>query len=423
MIALFPHCGFLSETSRMLAIAQALRARGEEVVLATHGGPYTRVLDDAGEAYTLLTPVMNDARCRAYVDGVVSIGNPGAPLQARDEVLESVRSEADFLRACGARMAVIGFTLTLYLSSRVAGVPLATAHGGSMVPPVFERSLAPAPTQAPMPLLDWLPKPALRWMANHGMARLRAPVAFLNTVAADLGVERVPSLAALMLGDLTLVTDVPEVLGVPSDELDGWRPRDPARYRLSTRLRYTGPIHARLARPIPAHVRGFLDRERPTAYVALNSTHAAFVRRVVAGVRAAGLRAIVATTVHTLEDLAGDDVALCDILPSHEIMPLMDVAVIMGGQGSVQTAMCAGIPFLGFPLHPEQELNVGLGVRHGMAIGIGPRHVSESRVADAVIRLVREPAYAHAARRVQTLYDGIDGPTRAATLICEYLAS
>jgi UDP:flavonoid glycosyltransferase YjiC (YdhE family) len=37
MIALFPNCGFLSETSRMLHIAQALRQQGEPVCIATHG--------------------------------------------------------------------------------------------------------------------------------------------------------------------------------------------------------------------------------------------------------------------------------------------------------------------------------------------------------------------------------------------------
>ena len=48
MIALFPHCGFLSETSRMLAIHEALRAAGHPVCVATHGGPWESLLDRAG---------------------------------------------------------------------------------------------------------------------------------------------------------------------------------------------------------------------------------------------------------------------------------------------------------------------------------------------------------------------------------------
>ena len=70
-------------------------------------------------------------------------------------------------------------------------------------------------------------------------------------MAAELGVEPVPSFAALLLGDLTLVTDVPELLGLPRAEVDGWTPRDPRRYRPVTGLRYTGPLYAHLDLAIP----------------------------------------------------------------------------------------------------------------------------------------------------------------------------
>jgi UDP:flavonoid glycosyltransferase YjiC (YdhE family) len=407
----------------MLAIATALQARGERVCIATHGGPYTRVLDDAGVPYTLLTPVMDAARCSEYVQGIVTLGKPGARLQSAEEVHESVRSEVAFLQECGATMAVIGFTLSLYLSSRMVGIPLATSHGGSFVPPVFERGLAPTPTQAPMPGADWLPGFLLRFMANNGPPRMQQPVAFLNEVADELGVEPVPSLAALMLGDLTLVTDVPDVLGIPADILDAWRPSGRAGYRAKTRLRYTGPLHAQLQVPVPTAVQSFLDRARPTAYVALNSSTPAFIRRVVAGVRAAGLRLIVSATVHELASFAGDDVVVGGVLPSHLIMPHMDLAVIMGGQGSVQTAMCSGTPFIAFPLQPEQELNVGIGVRHGMALGIGPRHMTEERVAAAARRMMGDSSFRVAAQRVQALYAGVDGPANAAEAIVDYLSN
>ena len=157
MIVLLPNCAFLSETSRMLHIAQALQARGETVALATHGGPYTTVLEQAGMPCTLLPPVMDDARSANYVRDVVQIGKPGVQLQPPDEVRRSVEAEVAFFRETEARMAVTGFTLTAYLSTRVAGIPLAASHGGSYVPPVFEHGLAPAPTTMPMPGAEWLP--------------------------------------------------------------------------------------------------------------------------------------------------------------------------------------------------------------------------------------------------------------------------
>lgn len=423
MIVLMPHCGFLSETSRMLHIAQALRARGEQVTLATHGGPYARVLDDAGIGYTLLTPVMDDARCAQYLRDLVQIGRPGVQLQAPDEVRQSVAAEVAFFRATGARMAVTGFTLTAYLSTRVAGIPLAASHGGSYVPPVFERGLAPVPTTMPIPGTEWLPKWLKRKMANSSVSHMTWPVTFLNTVAAELGVEPVPSLAALMLADLTLVTDVPEVLGVTARDLKAWNPARPAAYRKGCRLVYVGPMFARLDVPIPADVQAFMDDPRPTAYVVLSSSTPGLLRAVTARAREAGLRVIVGATLHDLGPNADPDVVVAGILPSHLIMSHVDVAITMGGQGSVQTAMSCGTPLAGIPLHPEQELNVDLAARQGMALAVAPRHARTDRMTSAIHRLASEAGFKQQARRVQSLYAKCDGARDAATAITDYLSA
>jgi UDP:flavonoid glycosyltransferase YjiC (YdhE family) len=420
MIVLMPHCGFLSETSRMLHIARALQARGETVALATHGGPYTRVLDAAGMPWTPLEPALDDARCASYLRDLVQIGRPGVRLQPRDEVRRSVATEAAFLRDKGARAVVIGFTLTAYLSSRVAGIPLVASHGACYVPPVFERGLAPVPTTMPIPGTEWLPAWLKRKMANAGAQRLTDPTRFLNDVADELGVERVPTLAALMLGDLTLVTDVPQVLGVPQAELEAWRPRGAA-YRPGTRLVYSGPLFAQLDLPLPPAVQPFLDRSRPTVYVVLSSSTPQMLRAVVARVRAAGVRVIVGATIHDFGPVTDADVVVAGLLPSHSIMPCVDAVVCMGGQGTVQTAMASGVPLVGIPLHPEQELNVDLAVRHGMGLAIAPRHAGTARLTEAVRRVVHEPAFASQARGVQRHYAGVDGAARAADAIRAYL--
>jgi UDP:flavonoid glycosyltransferase YjiC (YdhE family) len=422
MIVLMPHCGFLSETSRMLGIARALQAQGEEVALATHGGPYTRVLDEAGMPYELLAPVMDGERCRQYLADLVQIGRPGVQLQPPDEVRRSVEAELAFFRAKRARMVVIGFTLTAYLSARAAGIPLAASHGGSYVPPVFERGLAPVPTTMPMPGTEWLPAWLKGKLANSGAQRMRGPVKFLNVVAAELGVELVPTLAALMLGDLTLVTDVPEVLGVPRQDLEAWRPSRPAAYRRGTQLVYVGPLFARLEMPVPAAVQPFLDGSRPTAYVVLSSSTPQMLRDAAARVREAGVRVIVGATIHDSGGSDGDaDVVVCGILPSHRIMPHVDVVITMGGQGSVQTAMASGTPLVGIPLHPEQELNVALAARQGMAIALAPRHVATPRMTQAVRRILEDPSFKAQALRARQLYAGIDGARQAADAIRSHL--
>lgn len=417
MIALFPNCGFLSETSRMLSIAKALQAQGEPVCIATHGGPYTRVLDEAGMPYTLLEPRMDDTRCRQFLRDLVQIGRPGVRLLSADEVRRSVAAEADFLRAQGARMLVIGFTLTGFLSSRVAGIPLAASHGASYVPPVFERGLAPVPTTMSIPGTEWLPAWLKRRIANGGAQRLTDPVRFLNDVASELGVEPVPTLAALMLGDLTLVTDVPEVLGIPSADLEAWRPTRPKTYRPATRLVYTGPLFAKLDLPIPAQALSFLDGAQPTAYVVLSSASPRMLRSAVQRVRQAGLRVLVGATIHDFGPVDDPGIVVCGILPSHMIMSKVDLAVTMGGQGSVQTAMASGTPVIGIPLHAEQELNIDLAARHGAGLAIAPRHVDSQRLTAAVRRVMGDARFAAGAAQVKAWYAGVDGASLAAQAI------
>jgi len=423
MIALMPNCAFLSETSRMLHIAQALRVQGEPVCLATHGGPYAAVLTEAGEPFTRLPPHFDAARCETFLRDLIQIGRPGVRMQPPDEVRRSVAAEAAFLRETGARAVVSGFTLTTYLSARVAGIPLVTSHGGSYVPPMLEKGLAPAPTTMPIPGTEWLPAALKRRMANSATMRMTGPTAFLNGVAAELGVEPVPTLAALMLGDLTLVTDCAEVLGLSDVELAAWRPRRPQAYRAGTRLVATGPLFARLDLPVPPAVEPFLDQSQPTALVVLSSSTPQMLRQVVQRVRAAGPRVIVGATIHDYGPNDDPGVVVAGLLPNHRVMPRVNVAVTMGGQGTVQTAMASGTPLLGIPLHPEQELNVDLAARHGAGLALAPRHVDTPRLTAAVRQLLTDPRHAAAAARVQAWYRDVDGAANAARAIRDWLAT
>lgn len=423
-IALLPHCGFLSETSRMLAIAEALREAGAEVHLATHGGPFEHVITDAGWPLRRLEPVPDDARRERFIEGIVNIGQPGRRLMTADEVREGVRHEVAWLREIGARAVVTGFTLTALLSSRVVGAMLVASHGGSFVGPAFDHGLAPAPTQMPIPGTEWLPAAAKRWLANQGPQRMTGPARFLNDIAAELGVEPVPSLAALMMGDLTLLTDTPGVLGLTAAQVSRWQPRQPAAYRSNPKVVCVGPLFARLPAPIPGPIAEWLDGpgapSGPTAYVALTSATSTLVREVVQRVRDAGARVIVAATTHDLQNLENDPaIRVGRLLPSHDIMPRVDVAVVMGGQGSTQTAMCSGTPFVGIPLHPEQELNVHLAARQGAAIGVAPRRVRGPHLTRAVRRVLEDPAYRSAARKMQALYAGQDAARASARAILQ----
>ncbi|MEO3809369.1 glycosyltransferase [Sphaerisporangium sp. B11E5] len=417
-IVVMPHCGYLSETSRMIEIHRALARRGASVRMATHGGTYEPLLSAAGIEYDIVGPHMSPRRSAEVVANATGLGDVRQSIYPDDEMETYVRAEAEYFRTHGTRTVVTGYTLTTMLSTRLAGAALVTEHACCWVPAAFERGLVPAPT---FRAARFLPGPVGRSLANRVLPRTRFYCSGFNRVAAKLGVEGVPSLGALVLGDLALVPEVPEVFGVPAAELEAWRPSG-RHHRRTTRLRYSGPLYAHLDVPMPEHVRAFLDRPGPVVYVAVTSTSPRFVRRLVAALRPLDVRVLVAGTVHDLGDLADEQACVGGVLPSHLVMPRVDLAVTAGGQGSVQTALAAGTPLVGLPLHAEQDLNVALAQRCGAALLVEPWRAGTDRLTRAAGRVLAEPSFRAAAGHVRDLYAAVDGPGNAAEAVLELTA-
>jgi UDP:flavonoid glycosyltransferase YjiC (YdhE family) len=226
----------------------------------------------------------------------------------------------------------------------------------------------------------------------------------------------------MFVGDLTLVTEVPEVLGIPREELENWRPERPASYRPNLQLRYTGPLFARLDIPLSERVECFLAREdpRPIVYVAITSSEAHLVRNVIEALRPIGVRILVASTIHDLRN-TDEDILVEPMLPGHLVMPRVDLAVTAGGQGSVQTALASGTPLVGVPLQPEQDLNLRLAEKQGAAKLVPLALASTPTMTATVCEVLRVPSFRENARRVQAIYARVDGPSSAADAILEML--
>jgi hypothetical protein len=418
MICLLPHCTYLSETSRMLEIHRALTDLGLPVRVATHGGPHERLLVEAGIAYDVLGPGLSAARSAAFVASAIGQGDPRQSMYDDAEIRSYVQTEAEYFRAHGITVAVTGFTLTTLLSSRLAGVELITEHAGSFVPPISERRLLPAPSRPVDPRLKRAPDWFSRFLINRTTNRTTGYCGGFNRVADALGVERVPSLAALLLGDLSLVPEIPEVLGISAADLTAWRPGKG--YRPSSRLAPVGPLFAHLNIPLPDRVQKFLAHPGPTVYVAMTSTPPDLVRQAVQSLSTLDVRILVAGTIHDLKDLATDRIMVEGVLPSHLVMPQVDLAITTGGQGSTQTAMASGTPLLGIPLHIEQDLNIALLERQGAARHLAPPQLT--RLAATTTAMLETSSHQLAAERIQKLYAAVDGPSQAANLIAHTAA-
>jgi UDP:flavonoid glycosyltransferase YjiC (YdhE family) len=423
VICLVPHCGYLSSVTRMLEIHRALAERGIAPRVITHGGTYEHVLRDAGVRYDTVGPPMSERRCAAFLQDEIGVGRTGQSMYSDAELRAYVRAETAYFRTHRVTVAVTGFTLTAMLSAPLAGARLVTEHAGCWVPPVFEAGLLPVPATPAPAALGWLPRPLARRLFNAAAPRMRHYCSGFNRVAAELGAPAVPGTAALVLGDLALVPEIPQVLGIPAEVMAAWEPASDAHYRPGSRLRYSGPLYARLATAVPARVMAFLDAAardgRPVIYVAITSSLPGLVAGVIRALSGLDARILVAGTVHDLGDLGSDRILVERVLPSHRIMARAALAVTAGGQGSVQTALAAGTPLIGIPLQPEQDLNIVLAERLGAARRIAPRHAGSGRMTALAGRMLADGRYRTAAGRIRAWYQAVDGPGNAAAAIIE----
>jgi UDP:flavonoid glycosyltransferase YjiC (YdhE family) len=315
-----------------------------------------------------------------------------------------VKSECALYAELKPAAVVIGFTLSVYLSARSAKVPLVYVMPFPLTRPFLQAGLAEWPDAFDLPLLNLIPKSARDRWTNRWLLKTRLWTGPFRRVAAELDLPLPEALVDLYEGDFNLVTDIPELTGVP---------------KLPPDWQYIGPIFARLPGEVPAEI---MDLPRPWIYCAMGSSANREILKTVLEGFAELPYAVVAPVQTHLQGMnlrLPQNVHVYDWLPAHKVNPLADLAVIHGGQGTVQTACVSGTPFVGIGLQPEQEANIAAVARWGSAVRLSKRRLSQSTLRECVTRLMANTTARARARDLQALLAHWDGADRAARFICE----
>ena len=99
-------------------------------------------------------------------------------------------------------------------------------------------------------------------------------------------------------------------------------------------------------------------------------------------------------------------------------MQMMDIAIIHGGQGSVQTAINAGIPIVGIPLHIEQGLNVAMIERHGAGLLQIKHNINPLDIKEKVEQILADNSYKENMMKLSEYQKQVDGVSKAADIMC-----
>lgn len=362
----------LAETTRMIEIARAC-APSFTPQFCGYGGTFVSQITTAGFPFHLLRPELTPEKID-YLWRVDRLETYGHPFTV-DELDERVASELALYRQLEPTAVVMGSVLSASISARVARLPLV-----NVVPFPLTRAYLQAGLPALPNMTERLPAPLrsrLDRAINAAFLRLPLLTRNFNIVAERHGLSRFPSVFGVWEGDYNLVADVPALTGVP---------------QLPTDWHYVGPIFAHLETPLPPEVEAVLaKRSRPLVYFAMGSSgNREVVKQVLASFD--GLPVDVVAPIRELLNgptvQVPDNVVVTSWLPALQVNRTADLAVIHGGQGTVQTACMAGRPFVGVGMQPEQEINIELVVRWGSAMRIKRRQVTPERMRAAIMGLM-----------------------------------
>jgi len=419
-ICTFPNCAYLSETSRMIEIYKELIKRGHEVTMATHGGPYEWLFAEEGIEYTLVLPHFTDERARDFV--LTNTGEKGvAEFYTEEELEQHVKSEIDFFETNSISKVITGFTLSCAISARAKKIPYYVTHLGSFVPPIFEKKMLVPTLVSDSRIINSIPRKWLVSLVNALMYKSKIATKSFNKVAVKFGVIPFKSMTEIMMGDTVVVTDVPEILGIPKAEIESWKPSGKYEkyYNHKSILKYGGAIYAKLFGEVPEEVKQFLDTTKPKIYVALTSGQSEVLDRVYEGIKGIDAKIIILTTLHKFKDINEDNIMVVNHLPSHKVMPMMDLAIIHGGQGSIQTAIASSTPVIGIPLHVEQGLNVSILERHQAGIMQIKHNIDPKEVEKKSLEILNDLSYKSNMEKLASYQLAIDGVKKAVDIILE----
>jgi UDP:flavonoid glycosyltransferase YjiC (YdhE family) len=423
-IVCFPHFYYLSEVSRLIEMGLALRKLGQEVVFFSHGGNYEYVAQEVGFEVVSVEPLMSPQRAAEYM--AFNRGEKGNPFRESfftyDELKAYVPAEADAFRLARANAVLIGWNLPSYLSAPLAGIPILVQQPGPFTAPFFDRkmgvfqpSLFGAPRRVP-----------LNWLVNWWLPRAKIWLAPFNRIAQSLGLPQWKSTLDLMSGDLTLVMDAPEILGIPPDELHAYRPSHPQFFHRPPAYRYGGPCFARLPGDVPESIRTHFDTPLPKLYCAMGvSGSPRVLGEVIEIVNNLEIQSVIVTTI-ILPGQSGNGVGrvlLTPHAPAHRVNPLADIAITHGGAGTVQTAIHAGTPLVGIPMHLEQTGNLSLVTRQGAGLMLSKWDLNQRSLSRALEQVLGNSSLRENMMRLKSLQDKLDGPAIAAREIVNFLGA
>lgn len=398
----------LGETSRAIEVARHLRRSGHEVRFMGYSRRFADRVREAGFTIELLDPELSEDEADQLIaaDQGRSLRHPFTT----DMVRRRVASELALFERWRPDCVVIGTTLSMFISARVASMPLIYVRPYAMSRGHLARMTAFPATHGH----SWLGQQTNRLagrLVRTVAPKIRWKPASFRRIAAEYRIMLPSRTLEALDADLNLIASLFPYL---------------KEQKMSFSEIAVGPIYSQADSEVPTSAAALADADRPVVYVGLGSSAN---RRIALDILSQVAKLDVEIVSSAGRYLRANDrdrlpgnVHVYDFLPTHRLAGLVDASVIHGGEGTVQTACATGAPFAGIGLQAEQRFNIDECVRYGNALRFTPRDIKRQRLPGIVTTLLTNTAMRRAAEGLQEEAQPV-GAENAAREIVNYVSA
>jgi UDP:flavonoid glycosyltransferase YjiC (YdhE family) len=414
--AIFTYSHNMGETSRAIAIGKLLQRMGHPVKFFIHGGHYMNSISEAGLIVEALQPEYTDEQDKALMALDQHRVPLGTPLPFADDQLKAmVEANITALGEYKPDAVFCGLDITSYISAQYLNLPFVTFIPTPHCPAFFEQGLASFPNAMETnPIVRYLiPSFVKNWLLNRIMLGnvAKKTAAVYNRVRKSYGLMPVYNFPALVRGDLTILPDLPELSRLEEKHL-------PPGYV------YTGPVFAMMDMPVPIEVKKVFARPGRRIYLAMGSSGSPeLLKKICCILRSVPAYNVVCATTSILapEELgpASENFFATRFLPAHIVNEMAEIAVLHGGQGTIQTAAWCGTPLVGVGMQWEQQANIDSLAKFGMGVRIPSHSVTRKRLLSAIAVVSTEEAKSRA-KEMQAIVRSCDGVRNAVMVMNRY---
>ena len=367
----------IAETTRMIEIAKGLR--DYECHFFSYGGQYERLVEQEGFTLHRLTPLEDDEKIELLwkVDRGEAFRQPWS----KAEIRERITNELALIEELDPAFCFLGSVLTFSTSCKIAKKRLYN---------VVPLNLSLPYIKAGLPFSPFFPRLVNKFAA---WVFLHVPLLMgnMNAIQKEFGVTPSRNVLELWTGDVNMVADIKE-LSLLQELPKDWY--------------FSGPLFAHLPTTIPNAAQALLSSSKRKIYFAMGSSaNRSILLEALQAFEGLDVLVIAPIEAHVNEgDVIPDNVMVTDWLPALEVLKQVDFAVTHGGQGTVQTTVMAGVPFVGIGMQPEQELNIYVYQQFGSAILL-PKKMKSFELKQAIQRLMETPSFQTKAQQAKELLE------------------